>query len=101
MRACEEMKKLRNYLDRNEIPYCDNSDDLTKICRTRFEIGEVNISVIHGRSTYGGIDGLLELAMWDEKGGSVDPTGWLSAKDVICVIKELGKNGRRKKKTDR
>lgn len=99
MRACEEMKKLRNYLDRNEISWTDNSD--TELCRTRFEIGKVNISVIHGRSTYGGIDGLLELAMWDEKGGSIDPTGWLSAKDVICVIKELGENGRKKKKTDR
>jgi hypothetical protein len=98
VRPCEEMKKLRNYLDRKEIPWTDRSD--TGICRTRFEIGKYEFSVIHGRSTYGGIDGLLELAIFDENHVIVngDSEGWLSAKDVICKIKGVQKECLKKEK---
>lgn len=101
MKACEEMKKLRTWLDEKGIPWRDNSDNMTKICRTRFEFGTINVSVIHGRSTYGGIDGLLELAMWDENERSIDPVGWLSAKDVICFIKKGFDGNEREKKSNR
>ena len=96
MRPCEEMKNLRDILDRNGIPWTDRSD--VGFCRTRFEIGKYEFSVIHGRSTYGGIDGLLELAIFDENHLIEDSEGWLSAKDVICKIKGVQKECLKKEK---
>ena len=48
MEICKEMQKLRNWLDENNIPWMDQSEDyhidLEKLgemwmCRTKFEIG--------------------------------------------------------------
>lgn len=48
MEICKEMQKLRNWLDENNIPWMDQSEDyhidlgeLGKMwmCRTKFEIG--------------------------------------------------------------
>lgn len=91
MNICEEMKKLRSFLDNNHIKWRDNSDDMINICRTRFEIGNINFSVINGENTYGGSKGLLELSIWDKEGDGLNPSGWYSARDVIRVIKEFGR----------
>lgn len=110
MKICEEMIKLRDWLDEKGILWVDKSSitsqgyiDLmakfeiepqyadTTIYRTHFQFREHNISVIYGYGTYGGFDqlanknyGALEMMIDDR-----DPIGWLSAENVIQKLEEL------------
>ena len=114
MKMCDEMRKLRQKLTERSIEWTDesslNSDadiekkrrvlpDIpesyldTSMFRTRFIFKGKNWSVINGYGSYGGYDpfkseneGLLEL-MIDEN----DPTGWLTAEQVIEMIYNLEK----------
>lgn len=90
MTVCEEMQKLRDYLDSKKIEWSDVSDERvgTWICRTHFDYKGYKWSVINGLGTYGGfyIDekqnpGLLELMVDCVNGG--EPVGYLKADDVI------------------
>jgi len=97
MEVCEEMQKLRDWLDENNIDWEDMSEDFSKgsiddfwICRTWFEIKDRKISVINGYGTYGGIrfldgknEGLLEIMGLDD-----DVIGHMTADDVIAAISE-------------
>lgn len=88
MEVCEEMQKLRDWLDENGINWEDNSEDLCRhmpddfvpeyeiwIVRTQFTINNDFISVIKGHGTWGGYgiygknnQGLLEVAgLWGER----------------------------------
>ena len=105
---CEEMKKLRDKLDKLGIVWHDETTSTPEnvieemvrkgckrqycevtIYRTHFIINDVKYSVINGFGTYGGYEpfsdqnnGLLE--MMAENDG--DPVGWLTADDVINKI---------------
>ena len=67
MEVCEEMQKLRDWLDENGINWEDNSEDFSRYMpsnlvseykmwtvRTQFKIKNDFISVINGHGTYGG-----------------------------------------------
>lgn len=110
MQICEEMIKLRNWLDEKGILWTDESSitsqeyiDLmakigiepqyadTTIYRTDFTFKEHYISVIYGYETCGGFEpfknedyGALEMKMDDR-----EPVGWLSAKNVIQKLEKL------------
>ena len=45
---CAEMQKLRNYLNENNIPWEDGSEDKPTfwMCRTRFDIGDRNMTPV-------------------------------------------------------
>ena len=95
---CSEMQKLREYLDKNQIVWSDNSDDweVAWICRTRFKYKKVTWSVIHGYGTYGGIDYFSGM---DDQSLEVmidckEPIGYLTAADIIELMEkwEKGKN---------
>ena len=91
MTVCEEMRKLRAYLDKNSIEWHDDSEDIRQgmwICRTHFEYKDNEWSVINGAGTYGGFyhnekynAKLLELMASCVNGG--EPVGYLKAEDVI------------------
>lgn len=90
MTVCEEMQKLREYLDSKEIEYDDDSEEWRTgwICRTHFNYKGNFWSVINGSGTYGGFyldekqnPGQLELMVDCVNGG--DPVGYLKAEDVI------------------
>lgn len=97
MEVCEEMQKLRDWLDENNIDWEDASEDYFKgsiddfwICRTWFEIKGKKISVINGHGTWGGIrfldgknEGLLETMGLDD-----DVIGYMTADEVIAAISE-------------
>ena len=53
------------------------------IYRTRFDAIGCHYSVICGYGTYGGEEGLLEMMVDDE-----DPTGCLTAEDIISNVEE-------------
>lgn len=99
--VCEEMKKLRKWLDEQGIQWFDDSDDPEiigkkyQICRTKFEIGNYDFSVIHGFGTYGGkwyYDGeFFDKDLLECRSGNHEPVGWLTAEDVIERIKEMQK----------
>ena len=89
---CDEMTKLRSYLDNHDIKWADASDET--ICRTKYWHNGILYSVINGYGTYGGIDGcdpkevnqcLLEC--WSVPFGD-DPAGWLKADDIIEIMEE-------------
>lgn len=92
---CEEMVKLREWLDDHEIHYEDDSDCLSQVYyihRTKFFVNDNEFSVINGYGTYGGISafnsvnaGLLEC--WVNCKG--EPEGFLTAEDVIQKINDL------------
>lgn len=102
MIICEEMSKLRNWLDEQGIKWEDMSQDLLPdspdelvseswIVRTRFIVNGKKSSVINGFCTYGGYrfrpddnEGLLE-----EWGLYECPVGNLTAEDVINKIKQI------------
>lgn len=95
MFVCEEMQKLRDWLDQNSIQWLDVSDDFADgfwICRTHFYIDEYKVSVINGSGTYGGFifgkeqsnAGLLEV--WADRSG--EPVGYLTAEDAIQLLKD-------------
>lgn len=90
MTVCEEMQKLRDYLDSNNIEWKDKSDDweMSWICRTHFYYKNNQWSVINGSGTYGGYFineelnyGALELMVSCINDG--EPVGYLKAEDVI------------------
>lgn len=105
MEICENMKKLRSYLDEKKIKWVDHSSDLDSlekdmfICRTWLWIGERKISVVNGFGTYGGIHlmygdypknhGLLEIMV----DGMDDVIGNLTSDDVIKIIELIEKFG--------
>ena len=89
---CNEMIKLREWLDDHNIKWWDKSttyDDYFYMHRTGFIHKGREFSVINGVGSYGGCvcagyknQGLLE--MWvDQKG---EPRGCLTAEDVIKEI---------------
>lgn len=102
MQMSGEMQKLRDWLDKNEIIWRDNSYvmpeeetlvsavtgykvDLT-IYRTQFDYKGKWFLVVQGQYTYGGSDGFLELwneSDWDES------AGWYTASDVIAELKKI------------
>ena len=94
MIVCEEMRKLRDYLDIKEITWKDVSEDFGHglwICRTHFDYKGNHWSVINGSGTYGGFYineksnyGALELMVDCVNGG--EPVGYLKAEDVIKYI---------------
>lgn len=95
MYVCDEMQKLRDFLDEKDITWRDNSENMKStiemwICRTLFEVGGHSFSVVNGFGTYGGWAGanlseknlgLLEM-MIDE----CEPFGWLTAEDIIILL---------------
>lgn len=90
MTVCDEMKKLREYLDSNEIEWADVSSEYSGfyICRTHFTYGENKYSVVNGYGTCGGYnyfnkvnDGLLEMRVSNK-----EPIGHLTADEVIEII---------------
>lgn len=103
MKIPNEMSKLRTMLTEMGIKWQDKSDiypedkilDIMNRCNVSREIADVSIyrthfnaigyhySVIWGYGTYGGEDGLLEMMVDDE-----EPTGWLTAEDVISNVQE-------------
>ena len=103
MKFPNEMQKLRTMLTEMGIKWQDKSAIYpeNKICeimnmynvsreiadvsiyRTHFYVGDYHYSVICGYNTYGGEKGLLEMMVDDE-----DPTGWLTAEDIIGRIQE-------------
>lgn len=99
-RITEEMQKLRDWLDANNISWEDMSKD-SKVCsywmcRTKFEIGGYYWSVIHGYGSYGGFShynsdcGALELMCNAINSG--EPVGFLSAQNVIEYISSIEEN---------
>ena len=105
MEICENMKKLRSYLDEKKIKWIDQSEDMESasidmfICRTWLWLGDRKISVVNGYGTYGGIHpmynnglknrGLLEIQI----DGLNDVYGDLTADDVIRIIELIEKFG--------
>lgn len=103
MKMPSEMQKLRTMLTEMGIKWQDKSAiypedrilDIMKMFNVPREIADVSIyrthfdaigchySVICGYGTYGGEEGLLEMISDDE-----DPTGWLTAEDIIGQIQE-------------
>lgn len=95
--VCKEMKKLRKWLDDNNIQWEDKSEGHTSgslkwwMCRTWFTIGNHRVSVINGCGSYGGgwplnkrNLGLLEImCSW-----LPDVEGYLKADDVIKIVEE-------------
>lgn len=108
MYTCDEMIKLRIYLDERGIEWEDKSEDYGSfiggeedfwICRTHFCINSYHVSVINGYGTYGGFnslhhidnEGLLEimsdlckLAGWED-----NPAGYKTAEDIIALIEQF------------
>lgn len=80
MKPCEEMTKLRDYLNAKGIKWQDRSDD--SICRTWFYLKGMRHSVVNGYGTYGGESGLLEMMISNH-----EPDGWLTADKIIEVLK--------------
>ncbi len=109
MVVCEEMKKLRNWLDQNNIPWVDFSEDYGMvgkmsmfICRTHFNADNHMVSVVNGFGTYGGFSdlemsnkGLLEVMSDLLNDG--EPVGYLTADELIemlrvkCHLEEIAK----------
>lgn len=90
--VCDEMTKLRSYLDNHDIKWADASDE--RVCRTKYWYKGVLYSVINGYGTYGGIDGcdpkevnMCLLECWSVPFGD-DPAGWLKADDIIKKMEE-------------
>jgi len=96
MKVCEEMTKLRDWLNEKNIEWEDRSEDFGIkwvefwICRTHFRLKGKLISVINGYGTYGGYgiyegnnEGLLEvMGLYEEV------EGYLTAKELIEEIQK-------------
>lgn len=83
-----EMQKLRKLLDSMGIKWRDMSsiypqDERYSIYRTKFTVNGVKYSVVYGLAIGGGEYGLLEMMV-----GDADPTGWLTAEDIIGIVQE-------------
>lgn len=98
MKICDEMQQLRKMLDERNIPWEDDSEDMTHddfimwIARTHFEFNDIEYSVINGFGTYGGWHGLNpgieeneNTGLLELMGGDIQ-CGWLTANDVIMII---------------
>lgn len=106
MEVVEEMKKLRELLDKRGIAWQDNSEESDEItgywiCRTRFKFNELEVSCINGRGTYGGFygcnpddgnQGLLEV--WIE---GFEPIGWQTADEVFEKLERMKRVSEREK----
>ena len=87
----EEMTKLRELLDQQDIEWRDDSFDRKggfpfldlSIYRTKFRYNGCAYSVICGYGTYGGEVGLLELRI-----GDCDPVGNMTAEEVMEIIED-------------
>lgn len=95
VKICEEMLKVRRWLDQRGVEWFDLSDMF--MTRTHVDIGNVKFSVINGVGSYGGItrglnSGLLEVAKYGKQGGV---RGFLTAEEVIKMFEEEIKNVRR------
>ena len=99
MKICEEMQKLRNYLDEKNIEWRDDTKEYSetvKIARTHFEYNDKFVSVINGFGTYGGWHGSNYPAMTEEQNLGLlevmidgeEPVGWLKAEDVMKEIEK-------------
>lgn len=99
MKICEEMQKLRNYLDEKKIEWRDDTEEYSetvKIARTHFEYNDKFVSVINGFGTYGGWYGSNYPAMTEEQNLGLlevmidgeEPVGWLKAEDAIKLVEE-------------
>lgn len=95
MEVCEEMQKLREYLNKHEIQWADVSASygFSWMCRTHFTLRNNLWSVINGFGSYGGFgtfsqnnEGLLELMTSEVNGG--EPVGYLTADEVINYLEE-------------
>lgn len=97
MIICDEMKKLRDELDKRGIAWQDVSEDNSDadidwwICRTHFDYGKYHVSVINGHGTYGGFfcsekdnEGRLEMMTGCVNGG--DPVGHLTADEIMKML---------------
>lgn len=103
MKICDEMKKLRNMLDKKGVQWVDVSSILTEavinrimrecnvsrewadssMWRTHFTYKGYFFSVIYGYGSYGNESGLLECMI-----GGEEPEGGLTANDVLKLMEE-------------
>lgn len=103
MEIPSEMQKLRQMLTEMGIKWQDNSaiypENMIRVVmgmynvsresidvsiyRTQFNVIGCHYSVVCGNGTYGGEEGLLEMM-----GDGEDPTGWLTAEDIIGQIQK-------------
>ena len=97
MVICEEMQKLRDWLDDEGIEWYDNSDELEMfwMVRTKFAVNSTTFSVINGVGSYGGCmfgdsdnQGLLECMI-----DGNEPYGYLTAEDVEEFIEKVRHRG--------
>lgn len=87
---CDEMKRLREFLDKKGIHWIDDSDDsdddISIIYRTKFEVNNEDISVIFGHGTCGGVaafNGNINHNKLEMRINHCEPEGWLTADDII------------------
>lgn len=71
MEICEEMLKVRCWLDQRGIEWFDLSDMF--MIRTHVDIGKINFSVINGVGSYGGNSKRLKYRT--PRGGEVRKAG--------------------------
>lgn len=90
MNIPEEMAKLRTTLTAMGVHWYDDSETFPiifgtdiSIYRTKYKYKGSEYSVICGRGTYGGDEGLLEV--WINR--KDEPTGWHTADDIIAMMK--------------
>ena len=93
LKLCPEMEKLRKLLNKNNISWCDASENCKFIAdywteRTRFKYNGHIFSAIHGYGSHGGLrfhkkvdPGLIELLIDDDK-----MEGFLRAEEVIIKV---------------
>ena len=106
MIVCKEMELFRKALDIKGVQWHDASEDIGEelkkraglrfdnwMCRTHFNIGDSQISVINGSGSYGGFmhdekcnAGLLELMC--ERINCGEPEGYLTAKEAIKMLED-------------
>lgn len=79
-----QMPKVREYLNKENVEWRDESDEFTE--RTKFLYKGHTVSVVCGELTYGGRIGLLEM-MIDRDSYSV--RGFLNAENVIEKLNTL------------
>lgn len=97
MTVCEEMQKLRDWLDESGIEWQDKSDDISVkndfwMVRTHFDYKGHHILVINGFGSYGGFNrvypenlGALDMMICDTE----EIHGILSADNVKEILSKL------------
>lgn len=94
---CEEMQKLRDWLDDEGIEWYDDSaeSEMFWMARTKFAVNTTTFSVINGVGSYGGCmswdsdnQGFLECMI-----NGNEPYGYLTAEDVEELIEEVRHTG--------